>query len=549
MERKKDILIKNGTLVSKEYNSCRKDVLIEGSKIADIGDRINEKSGWLVIDADNKIVSPGFLSIHSHNDFYLPLKEHPKLLESILFQGVTTSVGGNCGISNYPIYTDQLKNIESYQGFLHYREADYRWTTLKEFLEQIGGNIVLNYIPLVGHGTMRVICNGFKKELGSGPAEDMATMLRDCMDQGCFGMSSGLMYMPGTFSTTGELIKLCKILSKYETAVYSSHLRGYSDTFLESVNEAIEIGRKTGVRVQCSHLGPFGVKCGPQIDRALDMLREANKQGVEISYDSLAYCGGSTTIMALIPPWAYENGLEVFLKDIKDDGFYGKVMEYIESYIPKWPSWEGTGWTDNFVRCLGWDNLYVLGAKNTDTIGKNFIQIGKERGIDKREALREVLMEESGSAIMYMAGVGSCIDDNGDMTYFDKMIEDPMCTYTIDAIFSSGGQTMPYAYGTFPRIINRYVKNKGTITLKDAVERFTSRVADIFNIKDRGYLKRGAFADIVIFDLENMRDYPDIFAQKPELATGVEYLLINGKVVIENRALNEVLAGEVIRTN
>ena len=150
---------------------------------------------------------------------------------------------------------------------------------------------------------------------------------------------------------------------------------------------------------------------------------------------------------------------------------------------------------------------------------------------------------------MYMAGVGSCIDDRGDMTYFDRMIEDPLCTYTIDAIFSSGGQTMPYAYGTFPRIINRYVKNKSTITLKEAVERFTSKVAAIFKIKDRGYLKTGAFADIVIFDLENMRDYPDIFAQNPGLSTGVEYLLINGKVVIENSNFNGVLAGEIVKNS
>jgi N-acyl-D-aspartate/D-glutamate deacylase len=160
-----------------------------------------------------------------------------------------------------------------------------------------------------------------------------------------------------------------------------------------------------------------------------------------------------------------------------------------------------------------------------------------------------VLIEENGSAIMYMAGVGSCIDDSSDMTYFDKMIENPMCTYTIDAIFSSSGQTMPYAYGTFPRIINRYVKSKGTITIKEAVERFTSKVAAIFKIEDRGYLKPGAFADIVIFDLENMRDYPDIFAQNPCLSTGVEYLLINGKVVIENRNLKNVSAGEIIKNS
>jgi N-acyl-D-amino-acid deacylase len=541
------ILIKNGTLVSREYDSSKRDILIRGKKILEIKEGIKGKKGWDVIDAQGKMVSPGFMSVHSHDDFYLPLKEHPQLLKSMLYQGITTSVGGNCGISNYPIMKNQLKNIESYQGFLHYKKADYRWETLGEYLEILEGNIILNYIPLVGHGTLRVLCNGFEKNLGEKARSLLKQQLRDCLDQGCFGMSSGLMYMPGTFSTTDELVELVKILQDYPRTLYSSHLRGYSDTYVESVKEAIEIGKKTGVRVQCSHLGPFGVKFGPKIEEVLDLMDDANKGGVPISHDSLAYCGGSTTIMALLPPWSYRNGLEKFLKDLKSDNFYGKVIDYLESYVPKWPSWEGTGWTDNFVRSLGWANLYVLSAQNQDFVGKNFQQIGGERGIDKHEALREVLIEEKGSAIMYMAGVGSCIDDTGDMSYFDTMIEHPRCIITVDAIFSPDGRTMPYAYGTFPRIVNRYVKTKRTMTLKGAIERFSSKVAELFDIKDRGYLKEGAYADIVIFDLEKMRDYPDVFAAKPKLSSGVEYLLINGKAVIDNGRFNETLNGEVIK--
>ncbi len=148
---------------------------------------------------------------------------------------------------------------------------------------------------------------------------------------------------------------------------------------------------------------------------------------------------------------------------------------------------------------------------------------------------------------MYMAGVGSCIDDSGDMSYFDRMIEDPMCVIAVDAIYQSDGRTMPYAYGTFPRIIDRYVKNKRTMTLKDAVERFTSRVAETFGLTDRGYLREGAFADLVVFDLESMRDYPDVFAEKPRLATGVEHLVVNGQLLIENRELRDVLPGKIIR--
>jgi len=541
------ILIKNGTLVSKDHDSVQSDILITGERIASIAPNIPTQKGWKTIEAAGKIVAPGFLSIHSHDDFYLPLKEHPQLLKSVLYQGVTTSIGGNCGISNYPILKTAMKELDSYQGFLHYSEPRYEWENLQEYLDHIEGRIIVNYIPLVGHGTLRILNNGFSRQLTGEPKENLVRMLRNCLDQGAFGMSSGLMYMPGTFSTTDELIELTTILKEYPNTLYSSHMRGYSDTYIESVRETIEIGERTGVRVQCSHLGPFGVVHGPKIDQVLALLHEAEERGVRVGYDSLSYCGGSTTIMALLPPWSYENGLTTFLENIRDDGFFNKVIDYLESYVPKWPSWEGSGWTDNFVRSLGWENLFVLSAENQETVGKNFVQIGQERGITTHQAFREVLIEEKGSAIMYMAGVGACIDDKGNMSYFDKMIEDPMCIVTVDAIYQSDGRTMPYAYGTFPRIIDRYVNTKKTMTLRNAIERFTSQVAEMFGLTDRGFLREGAFADLVIFDLSSMKDYPDVFAAKPPLSTGIEYLLVNGQLVIDKRVYKERLAGRVIR--
>lgn len=541
------ILIKSGILVSKEHDSVVKDVLVRGSKIVDISDNIGGDENYFLMDAKGKIVAPGFVSIHSHSDFYLPLEDHPTIMKGLLYQGITTCVGGNCGFSNYPVVKNRIRDIESYQGFLYCRKPEYKWETLDEYLDHLDGKIVFNFMPLVGHGTLRVISNGFNREMSSSSMELMKKMLVGCMESGCFGISSGLMYMPGTFSTTDELVELAKIVKRYPNTIYSLHLRGYSNTFIEAVNEAVEIGRRTGITVQISHLGPFGIQFGPKIDEVLEILQKAKSEGVNISYDSLAYCGGSTTIMALIPPWFYKDGLEKFLEDIKSDEFFKKVIECIESYVPRWPPWKYKGWTDNFVRSLGWENLYVLGANNKDFIGKNFVQIGEERNMDKYQALREVLLEERGKAIMYMAGVGSCIDDRGDMTYFDKMLENPMCLMAVDEVFSADGRTMPYAYGTFPRVINRYVKEKKTLTLKQAIEKFTSNVMEKFNIRDRGYLRRGAYADIVVFDLNNVKDYPDIFAEKPRLSTGVDYLIVNGEIVINKGDFNEVFAGRAMR--
>jgi N-acyl-D-amino-acid deacylase len=357
------------------------------------------------------------------------------------------------------------------------------------------------------------------------------------------------MYSPGTFVNTKELISMAKKLSRHKNTIYSSHLRGYSHTYIESIEEAIEISKQTGIPVQCSHLGPFGIQFGPKIPEALSLIEKANNSGLPVQFDTLAYCGGSTTIMALIPPWAYENGIDNFLNEIKNYKFFYELIKSIEDYIPKWPSWEGNGWTDNFIKCLGWDNLYVLGTQNKDYVGKNFIQIAEANNIHKSNALRKILLEEKGNTILYMAGVGSCKGkkEEDDMEFFDMLVEHPLGLVTVDAIFNKGGRTMPYAYGTFPRIIDRYVKNKKSLTIQDAIKKFTCNAAKRFNISDRGYLKENTYADIIIFDLENMKDYPDMFSDNPPLSKGVEYIFINGKCLIDNGVFNGSRNGRVIK--
>lgn len=543
------ILIKNGSLVSKNHNSEKNDILVKGKKIVKINQKIEENDDWKVIDAEGRIVSPGFINFHSHCDLYFINKEHLKLYEPLLFQGVTTCLGGNCGFSIFPITKGNLKSFNEYINFLLYKEIDYKWEGFKEYIKYIDNNILFNFASLTGCGTLRVNAAGFKRELDEKESNIMDKLLVETLDNGSFGISSGLMYMPGTFSNTDEIIRLAKIAKKYPNTTYSSHMRGYSDTFIESVKEVIEIGEETGIKVNCSHLGPFGIKFGPKIEEVLKLIEDARERGIDISYDSLSYPGGNTTILAIFPPWAYEKGTEKFLKDIKKDSFYKKAINYMETYIPKWPSWEGNGWTDNFVRSLGWENIIVLGTKNKDIFGKNFIQIAKERNTNLYETLRDVLIEENADITIYFKGVGGALNYDSDegMKYFDMMIENKLCLPCVDTVFSKKGITMPFVYGTYPRIINRYVKRKKTLTLKDTIERFTCNVAERIGIKKRGYLKEGYFADIVVFDFDNYRDYPDIFSKKPKYATGVEHLLINGKLSIEKGKNNNIKAGAIIK--
>jgi N-acyl-D-amino-acid deacylase len=375
----------------------------------------------------------------------------------------------------------------------------------------------------------------------------MGQLLTETLESGSFGISSGLMYIPGTFSDTDELIRIAKIVSRFPNTIYTSHMRGYSHNFLESVKEVIKIGRTSGIKVHCSHLGPFGVQFGPKIREAINLIEQAKSEGIDITYDSLSYLGGNTNIMAIFPPWAFERGYQEFLNSIKSNTFYKKLMNYIENYIPKWPPWEEDGWTDNFVISLGWDNLVVLGPSNKKIVGKSIKNIAEERKISVHEALRELLIEEGPGLSVYFRGVGGALDDNdANIKYFDEMIENDLCLTACDAIFSRTGASMPYLYGTFSRIINRYVKIKKSLSLKKVIERFTCRPAERFGLKNRGYLRKKYPADIIVFDLNNYKDYPDIFAENPKYTTGVEHLLINGTPVIESGNNKNIVEGEVI---
>lgn len=534
-------VLKNGIVVSASHDRQKLDVLVKGTRITRVEPDIPVGNDMSVIDATGLVVAPGFVNIHAHDDFYVGERDQAEILRSICFQGITASACGNCGISNYPSRDGSDEDIESYQGFLHFREPHRIWSDLDSFASAVSGHMAIHQIPLIGHGTLRVQGNRFDRALSGSAEEYMRRSLLDFVEQGGYGLSTGLMYMPGVFSDTDEIIGFLDDVSTLcgpsirDQFIYASHLRGYSDTFLDSVREAIEIGERTGFKVQCSHLGPFGVQYRDDLLRGLDLIESASQRGVRVCFDTLAYCGGSTTIMALVPPWLYQKGLPAFLEDLRDDEFFARLIQVMETYVPQWPSWKGEGWTDNFVHCLGWDNLIVLSATNHRYAGKSLPRIGEDLGCSTQEAFRQVLLEERGAAVMLMAGVGTCLEeDDSEMWAFDRMVEHPQGRIAIDAIFNQRGRTMPYAYGSFPKIIRRYVNEKRTLTLQEAVRKFTTDVYAEFGITDRGDIRPGMSADIVVFDQANMRDYPDYFADDPKLATGVKHLMVDGALIIED---------------
>lgn len=543
------ILIKNGRLISKDHDSEIKDILAEKDKIKKIESRVDESDGLKVIDARGRIVTPGFINIHSHGDFYFTTEKHLDLFEPVIRQGVTSCVGGNCGFSIFPFTGKNVENFNSYSNFLLYEKIDYKWGGYKEYKEYLKGRMIMNLACLTGCGTLRVNVAGFERNINEEQFKEMEKLLVETLENGVFGISSGLMYMPGTFSTTDELIRLARIAKRYPDTIYTCHTRGSSETFVDAIKEVIEVAEKTGIKVHCAHMGPETPKFNNKVYEVIEVINQARKRGVDITYDSLSYPGGCTTIMAIFPPWSYENGTDKFLKDIKDESFYRKMLDYMETFVPKWPTWERDGWTDNFTKSIGWENLFILGAKNKSLIGKNFLQIAEERKTDLYITLRDVLLEENADMNLYFRGSRGAVtfDDDEDLKYFDFLIENDLSHVSVDAVFSKGGTPTytPYMYGAYPRIINRYVKKKKTLTLKQAIERFTSKVADRIGIKNRGYLREGYYADIAVIDYENYRDYP-VILEEQKYTDGVDYLMVNGELTIDGGNYKKAKAGMVI---
>jgi N-acyl-D-amino-acid deacylase len=549
MSAQDHVLIANGTLVSKDHARLRGDILVAGERIESVAPRIPARQGWKVIDAAGKVVAPGFMNIHSHSDFHVPIPEHAALYERLLYQGITTNVGGQCGFSFFPNRPERRKELADYQGFLQYKDIEPRWQDCEQYFAFLKGRMKFNYAQLAGHGTLRVNAAGFSERLSPEQTQDMTRMLEESLDAGCFGFSSGLMYMPGTFADTAELTALARVARRHPRTLYASHLRGYSSTFVEAVEEIIRVGREAEIPVQVSHLGPFGVKNGHKIQVVIELMEKARREGVDVAFDSLGYCGSDTLAIALFPPSSYSKGLDRFLDDVRGDSFWNEVVQRMQTYVPRWPSWEGNGWTDNFVECCGLENIYVLGSRDPLFIGRNFVSLGQEWNVEPWEALRRVLLAERADFKIFIDGIGGELYGSQAQPRFDAMIEHPLCINSVDEVFDRSGRSWLEAWGSFPHIVRRFVREKKTLELQTVVERFTSRVAERLGIGDRGYLRGGCFADIVVLDLEGYSDHPALFAQEPRLATGVEQLLINGQLVIENGSLNQILPGQVIRNH
>jgi N-acyl-D-amino-acid deacylase len=510
-----DCLIAGGTVADGSGEPPRRrDVLVEGEHIAAVEEPgIIPRDGRTVVDATGLVVAPGFIDVHSHAD-NAPLLDEDDV--SKLLQGVTTEVVGNCGFSLAPCSPEHEGTLNRLlERIFPPLSLDWRsWSDLQARLDRHGS--VTNRAPLVGHGTLRIAALGMADRA---PEDDemtaMRTALHDALEDGAFGLSTGLIYPPGVYSTTQEIVRLAEVLGP--DRVYASHMRGESDGLLDSIDETLEIGRRAACPVHISHLKWFGRSNWGRMPEALARIDAGAAGGVGVTNDVYPYTAGSTTMSTLLPPALLADTDEVILEKLRRPALRDYIARAIDEGLPGW---------HNMVADAGWDGILVSTTTSHEYEGLTLAQIAEQLGTAPVDALVHVLVEERLQASMVVFGLSE--DDVMSVLAYERT-----AIGTDGLPPGRGGRPHPRVYGTFPRFLGRYVRDRQLLPLGDAVRRATSMPAEIFGIPQRGWVRSGHVADLVAFDAQRITDHCD-YLEPARHPTGLAWVMMAGRRVAES---------------
>jgi len=530
-----DVLILGGRLVDGTGNPWYNgDIGILGGRIEAIGD-LKSEGAARKIRADKLTVAPGFIDIHSHGDF--TFFGNPGAISKAV-QGVTTEVVGNCGISCAPVKTSTLELTRQYVEQMSVAtKPDWSWRTVGEYMrkmEQVGMGV--NQAILFGHGTLRSAVMGLDDRAPSDTElGEMRRMAGEAALDGAVGMSSGLIYPPGAYAKAEELIEIARELVKHG-AMYSSHIRGEHDMVVQAVEECIKVGEETGISVQISHLKAVGRDNWGRSFRLLELMEEARSRGVEVTADVYPYLAGSSSVTITMPPWALVGGMDKLVERLKAPETRSKIRSDIETTS----NWE------NLIKKLGYENVVATFCRNPGNKkyeGKSIAEIATMMRKDPLEAWFDFLIDD-GAGGHEIEFYGSDHDLEAIMAHPLVMFCSDM--WTFGATTEGEGRPHPRAYGAFPRILGRYVRESKLLSLEEAVRKMTSAPAQKIGAHDRGLLKPGMWADVVVFNQDTILDRATY--ENPYLhPVGIELVLVNGVVTVEKDAYLGQRAGRVVR--
>lgn len=524
-------LIKNGRIVDGSGSPWyRGDILIEGDRIAAMG-RVAQTAD-AVIEVDGMVVAPGFIDIHTHSD--IPLLVDPRGMSHIT-QGVTTNVIGNCGNSPAPISEHNRANAEA---ALRANNPDLtdRWSTLGEYLHLLEHNGVgLNVVPLVGQGTVRGAVMGYADRAPrTDEIEKMQQLVAEAMEAGAFGLSSGLIYVPGVYADTAEVTALARVASRYG-GIYSTHIRGENDTLFDAVEEAIRIGEQADLPVQIAHFKAMGRHMWGASVKTLALVEDARRRGVQVTCDQYPYNASATGLSAYLPGWAHVGGKDALLRRLGDADERAKMTRDILEGTPDWVSPH---------KGVGWDNTLITRCLTPELEGLSVSEIAMQWGVDDFTAAYDLLLKNDAQVQVVYFTIGD-EDLERIMAHPAVMIGSDSSAVAMDGP-TGRGKPHPRSLGTFSRVLGHYVREKGTISLESAVHKMTAFPAQTLGLLDRGLLRPGMRADVVVFDPETVRDNAT-YTEPWQYAAGVAHVFVNGVLTYSHGEHTGARAGRVLR--
>lgn len=525
-----DLIIRNGRIVDGNGQSCiRKDLGVKHGKIQVIGD-LQEVKARQEFSADDKVVCPGFIDVHAHSE--ISIWQDPSCIAK-LSQGVTTEVTGQCGISAFPILPEAMENIMKYASpVLGSSMVAWPWNNYEIYKEELSRKgIAINQVNLVGHGNLRINAMGFESRKAE-PTEllFMREMLLKELQQGAFGLSSGLVYAPGAFSDIEEMVALAKVCAS-AGGYYTTHMRNEGSRLIESAAEAIEVCRQSGVTTVISHLKAVGKPNHGKVLEVLNMMDEATAEGLPVYGDCYPYIAGSTTLTIVLPPWTLEKGIEGLLKQLKCPIARERIRKDFQNGIDGW---------ENRSVTIGWNKILVASLasdKNRCLEGLSIEEISQIRGKDEVDTLLDLLLEERGAVTALL--IGSSEKDISAALAHDRVM---VCSDGLPV----GGKPHPRLYGAITKYLAEYADLKTEEGLIKAVHKLTGLPASIYSLGQRGTLQLGNWADITIMDPNKVKDLAT-YTDPRQLSEGIEAVFVGGELAYREKDFTGVYNGQFLK--
>ncbi len=526
-----DLVLRNGRIMDGTGSSWyQADVAIVGGRIAAMKQNLDGAARH-TIDVSRLVVSPGFIDTHSHSD--VTLLVNPRA-ESAVRQGVTTQIVGHCGFSTAPVRPERQATLRQDSFVFSFEGYEWTWQDIAGYRAALErARPAINVATLVGHGALRQYAMG--QEARSATAMEMSVMqaeLDKALEQGARGLSSGLTYAPGRFCDADELVELGKIIRRHG-GIYHTHMRDYSRYILDAMHETIRVGEQTGVPVNISHLNP--PKGENMVSELIKVVERARARGVQLTFDNIVWTRGGGPFMQMLPDWAQEGGVTAMKERLADPTMRQQIAHQLEEGAPDWQGWSAPDWADALIARTGQ-------REHDAWSGRTIAELAEDRGLAPAETALLLLLEDDGQ--FWVAPTNKMQDD------LDQILNHPLSIPISDGFAlapygPSSRPTMPRSYGTFPRVLGRYARDWGIFPLEVAVQKMTSIPAQRMGMMERGNLRPGLYADITVFDPETVLDR-ETYQNSHTFPSGIEYVIVNGQLVVERGKQHDVRPGQVL---